>query len=242
MTSAPACLAIGGSDSCAGAGIQADLATFTRAGVKGCSAITALTAQNPDRIDRIEPVAVAQLEAEMLAIFDYYKVAAVKTGMLLDAAHVHCVAELLARRHTGRPLVVDPVMVASSGKQLLDDTGIATLTDELFPLATLITPNLPEAARLLGRSNGDLVEDAAELAVRYRTAVLLKGGHREDEAFITDILVSGDGDVQLFTHAKQAWDPERSHGTGCRLAAAIAAGLAIGRDLAEAIGNAIELV
>lgn len=235
----PVCLTIGGSDSSSGAGIQADLLSFQRLGIKGCSAITALTAQNPRRVSRIEPVPVAQLQAEIEAVFDYYQVAAVKTGMLVDAAHVQCVARLLGERHAGPMLVVDPVMVASSGAELLDDAGVRALAEKLFPLATLITPNLPEAERLLGGGSGDPVEDAASLAMRFHTSVLLKGGHGDGEV-VSDLLVTRDGDVEPFTHARQRWDEEQAHGTGCRLASAIAAYLARGMPLVEAVRSASE--
>lgn len=235
MSKPQACLAVGGSDSCGGAGIQSDLAVFARAGVKGCSAITALTAQNPDIVSRIEPSPVAQLEAEMLAIFDYYEISAVKTGMLLDAAHVQCVSRVLSERHAGKTVVIDPVILSSSGKTLLDDDGIEMICATLFPRATLITPNLPEASRLLGRPSGDPVEDASELAMRFHTSILLKGGHQEDSDRLTDVLVSTTGDVRLFSHPRQPWSRSQSHGTGCRLASGVAAELAKGHSLIRAV-------
>jgi len=235
------CLAIGGSDSCGGAGIQADLRIFAEAGVRGCSAITALTAQNPDRISRIEPVSISQLTAEMEAVFDYYDVAAVKTGMLVDAEHVAAVAECLQKQGDDRPLVIDPVMVASSGKPLLDTAGRQTLIARLFPMATLISPNIPEAEELLGHAILDPVEDAAALALRYRTNILLKGGHRDGNQ-LTDVLVSREGEVHLFHHPRRNWEPDRSHGTGCRLASGIAAGLVSGRELDAAIRYALDLL
>jgi len=238
----PVCLTIGGSDSCGGAGIQADLRIFAQAGIKGCSAITALTAQNPGSISRIEPVSVAQLAAEIDAIFSYYDVAAIKTGMLVDAEHVACIAGGMERHaDDSRALVVDPVMVASSGKALLDEAGRQTLTARLFPLATLITPNLPEAEQLLGHVILDPVEDAAELALQYRANVLLKGGHRDGDQ-LTDVLVSREGEVHLFHHPRREWGAERSHGTGCRLASGIAAGIATGRELADAVRYALDLL
>jgi len=234
------CLAIGGSDSCAGAGIQADLATFAAFGVKGCSAITALTAQNPDDICRIEASPLPQLEAEIRAIFDYYDVAAIKTGMLVDSDHIHLVAGLLEKHHSGKPLVVDPVMVSSSGEKLLDTSAIATLKSELLPLATLMTPNLPEAEMLLGRKVSDPAEDACELAGMFGSAVLLKGGHGKTKRLV-DMLYEVNGDVTPFVHHKRNLDAEQSHGTGCRLTAAITAQLAAGNiPLAEATARAIE--
>ena len=210
------CLAIGGSDSCAGAGIQADLATFAAFGVKGCSAVTALTAQNPSNIYRIEASPLQQLEAEIRAVFDYYDVAAIKTGMLVDSDHIHLVAGLLEKHHSGKPLVVDPVMVSSSGEKLLDTSAIATLKSELLPLATLMTPNLPEVEMLLGRKVSDPAEDACELAGMFGSAVLLKGGHGKTKRLM-DMLYEVNGDVTPFVHHKRNLDAEQSHGTGCRL-------------------------
>jgi len=234
------CLAIGGSDSCAGAGIQADLATFTAFRVKGCSAITALTAQNPEGICRIEVSPLPQLEAEIGAVFDYYEVAAVKTGMLVDADHIHLIAGLLEKHHSGKPLLVDPVMVSSMGEQLLDTSAIAILKSELLPIATLITPNFPEAEVLLGRKVSDPAEDACELAGIFGSAVLLKGGHGKTKRLV-DMLYEMNGDVTPFVHHKRSLDAEQSHGTGCRLAAAITAQLAAGNvPLAEATAKAVE--
>ncbi|MDX8402882.1 MAG: bifunctional hydroxymethylpyrimidine kinase/phosphomethylpyrimidine kinase, partial [Mariprofundaceae bacterium] len=170
----PVALTIGGSDSSGGAGIQADLQTFSAFGIKGCSAITALTAQNPEQITRIEPVSLIHLEAEIRAIFDYYDVQTVKTGMLYDADRVQLVAKLLKELHTGRPVIVDPVMVSSSGKTLLDEAALAILKHELFPVASLITPNIPEAEILLGETAKDA---SARLSDLFAVPTLLKGGH-----------------------------------------------------------------
>lgn len=194
-------------------------------GCRGCCAITALTAQNPQKIIRIESNPVAQMQAEMQAVFEYYDVAAVKTGMLLDADHVDGVIRMLQRFHAGYPVVVDPVMVSSSGCVLLDGAGRDLMTRELFPLASLITPNLPEASLLLGKDFGDPVEAAAELLLRFGVPVLLKGGHQQGNKLV-DILALLDGDMRFFTHPRQEWDADRAHGTGCRLAAAVAAHLA----------------
>jgi len=235
-----ACLAIGGSDSCGGAGIQADLAAFAAFGVRGCTAITALTAQSPNDISRIEASPLAQLEAEIRAAFSYYDVAAVKTGMLLDTAHISLVASLLQTLHKGRPVVVDPVLVATSGSRLLDTHALEVLCAELLPQATLLTPNLPEAAALLGKeASGDAAEDACRLAMQFHTAVLIKGGHAEGD-MLTDMLCDQQGEVSAFSHPRQAWDAEAAHGSGCRLASAIAAGLARETELHEAVAHAID--
>jgi hydroxymethylpyrimidine/phosphomethylpyrimidine kinase len=234
------CLTIGGSDSSAGAGIQADLATFNAFGLHGCSAITALTAQNPKQVTAVQPASLEQLEAQIRAVFDYYPVAAVKTGMLYDAERVALVAELMQKLHSGKPLIVDPVMISTSGAALLDESAVTTLEETLFPLATLIIPNLPEAAALLGREVDDSVEDADTLMMRYRAAILLKGGHSDDEFTLIDTLCEPNGVLTPIAHPKQEWGRDRAHGTGCRLASAIAAGLARGQKLPQAVNHAID--
>ncbi|MDQ6971431.1 MAG: bifunctional hydroxymethylpyrimidine kinase/phosphomethylpyrimidine kinase, partial [Mariprofundaceae bacterium] len=131
MEQRPVCLTIGGSDSCSGAGIQADLRSFEQLGARGCSAITALTAQNPKAVSRIEPAPLAQLDAEIHAVFDYYPIAAVKTGMLVDAEHIAVVVAALSEHHDGGVLIVDPVMISSSGALLLDGGGRSALQKAL---------------------------------------------------------------------------------------------------------------
>lgn len=232
-----ACLAIGGSDSCAGAGIQADLLTFNSFGIKGCSAITALTAQTPDNITRIEPVSPQQLEAEIRAAFAYYDIRVVKTGMLVDARRIELVVSLLKELHSGRPLIVDPVMIASSGKRLLDEQALVVLKSRLFPLATLITPNIPEAESLLDRKITDQRQALQALTKLVQTSVLLKGGHGEGDK-LSDILLS-DEKITVYEHARRAWDAEQAHGTGCRLASATAAGVALGKGLQQATQEAV---
>jgi hydroxymethylpyrimidine/phosphomethylpyrimidine kinase len=232
------CLAVGGSDSCGGAGIQADLAMFSRIGVAACSAITALTAQNPDRILRIEPSPCAQFEAELQAVLSYYEIAAIKTGMLVDTPHIRTLVESLTQNGMACPVVVDPVMVATSGTALLDDAAQQTLQSELFPLASLITPNLPEAARLLGSPVDDPVEAAAGLVQRFRCPVLLKGGHSGQDVLL-DVLCMTDGDVHLFKHPRLDWNKDQAHGSGCRLAAAITAYLALQAPMEEAVSQAL---
>ncbi len=234
----PVCLAIGGSDTCGGAGIQADLRMFDMLKAQGCSALTALTAQNPREIIRMDPVPLAQLDAEMQAVFDYYDVAVVKTGMLVDAEHVAVVAAALQQYHAGKPVVIDPVMVASSGAVLLDEGGRDALLSALVSQASLLTPNLDEAAYWLGRTIGHAKEDARILAGRFQCAVLLKGGHGEGKV-LSDVLAMPDGSVTSFEHALKAWSEEQRHGTGCRLAAAIAAYLALGEALEGAVSKGI---
>jgi len=241
MEQRPVCLSIGGSDSCGGAGIQADLRIFEQHGVIGCSAITALTAQNPDQITRIEPVSLAQLDAELHTVFDYYDVAAVKTGMLLDAEHIAVVGAALQQRHKQAALIIDPVMLASSGRRLLDAPAVEALVMALLPMATLLTPNLDEAAVLLGRPVSDARADCLELTETYGCSVLLKGGHGTGDVLL-DILCEPDGALTSIEHPRLDWNESKAHGSGCRLAAAIAAILAQNRaskGLADAVKQAV---
>ncbi|MFQ5518773.1 MAG: bifunctional hydroxymethylpyrimidine kinase/phosphomethylpyrimidine kinase [Mariprofundus sp.] len=244
MNKQPVCLTIGGSDSGGGAGIQADLRVFESLNVLGCSAITALTAQNPQRITRIEAVSLAQLDAEMHAVFDYYDVAAVKTGMLLDAEHVALVSALLSELHDGA-LIIDPVMIASSGKTLLEAGAVDTMIKALLPQATLITPNLDEAESLFGISAG--VQSKEEMQARkamqafaqhHDCAVLLKGGHGDTDQLL-DLLCEANGEISEFSHPRQDWTLQQRHGTGCRLASAVSAYLAYDLPLQQAVAKSI---
>ncbi len=235
--SRPVCLTIGGSDSCGGAGIQADLRVFEALDVHGCSAITALTAQHPAAVVRIEPVSLAQLDAEMHAVFDYYDVAVVKTGMLVDAEHIALISALLSQLHDGA-LVVDPVLVASSGRSLLDAGAIDALGQALLPQATLITPNFDETDALLGARCERGADGAAQLAERFGCAVLLTGGHGDGDQ-LSDELCLADGKRHCFRHARQPWNREQSHGTGCRLASAISAHLARDESLPRAVEQGV---
>jgi len=234
----PICLTIGGSDSGGGAGIQADLRIFEQFGIKGCSVITALTAQNPLEILRIEPVSLAQIDAELTAIFDYYDVAAVKTGMLMDAEHIAVISALLGEHHGGKPLVIDPVMVASSGRSLLNEGAVLTLKKALLTQATLVTPNLDEAAVFLNRPVNNTVEDATALMLKFGCAILLKGGHGDGDDLV-DVLCEANGKVTTFVHARQSWSTEQAHGSGCRLASAITTGLAENIPLTMAVSRSL---
>jgi len=173
-------------------------------------------------------------------VFDYYDVAAVKTGMLVDADRIALVSALLSELHQGA-LVVDPVMVSSSGRPLLDAGATHTLIHALAPLATLITPNFDEAGALFEHYGDDTAALPETMADRLNCAVLLKGGH-STEAQLTDRLCERSGALHTFTHARQAWDRDRSHGTGCRLAAAISANLAHAMPLPEAVEQAIQFL
>jgi hydroxymethylpyrimidine/phosphomethylpyrimidine kinase len=234
-------LTIAGSDSSGGAGIQADLKTFSAFGVYGASVITALTAQNTLGVTAVEAVAPSFVAAQMDAVLSDLEVGAIKTGMLANAAIVAMVARKL-RAGTPLPLVVDPVMVATSGDSLLAPDAVEALRRELLPLATLLTPNLPEAARLLATteatSESDAIAQAKALHALGCRAVLIKGGHGTGESAV-DILYDGAG-VQRLVHPRL--DTPHTHGTGCTLSAAIAALLAQGVGLSQAVGRAKEYV
>ncbi|WP_454918475.1 bifunctional hydroxymethylpyrimidine kinase/phosphomethylpyrimidine kinase [Xanthobacter sediminis] len=233
----PIALTIAGSDSSGGAGIQADLKTFSALGVYGASVITALTAQNTRGVTAIHDVPDDFVAAQMDAVFADLDVKAVKIGMLSRPGIIRAVAAGLDR-HGARPVVLDPVMVAASGARLLGDDAVATLIGELMPRADIITPNLPEAAALLGTepaaNEDDMQAQAERLMGLGARAVLMKGGHGTG-AESTDLLVTPSG-VTRFSAARH---PTRNtHGTGCTLSSAIAARLALGDDLTAAVGAA----
>ncbi|MEQ1576494.1 MAG: bifunctional hydroxymethylpyrimidine kinase/phosphomethylpyrimidine kinase [Hyphomicrobium sp.] len=230
-------LTIAGSDPSGGAGIQADLKTFTVLGVYGASVITALTAQNTMGVTGVLPVPPAFTDQQIDAVAADLNIAAIKTGMLGDTATVIAVAEGI-KRHGYTTVVADPVMVATSGDLLLAPDAIDAVRAMLIPLALLITPNLHEAAQLLGTQTA---ANVAEMEVQGRRllelgarAVLIKGGHMTGASAI-DVLVTRD----RVTHvAAQRVDTRNTHGTGCTLSAAIAAHLALGCDLEQAVHRA----
>ncbi len=233
-TSPPIALTIAGSDPSGGAGIQADIKTFTALGVYGASVITALTAQNTLGVTGVHKVPADFIRAQFDAVTSDLAISAIKTGMLGDEETVLTVAALLAREKPSA-LVVDPVMVATSGDILLAPDAIKALRDTLIPLADLITPNVPEAAALLAmpcaQSDADMVAQAQALMRLGCGAVLLKGGHsRGDDA--VDVLVTSDA---MHRFKRPRIDTRNTHGTGCTLAAAIAAGLARGQLLPDAV-------
>jgi hydroxymethylpyrimidine/phosphomethylpyrimidine kinase len=230
-------LTIAGSDSSGGAGIQADLKTFSAFGVYGASVVTALTAQNTLGVQGIHAVPPAFVAAQLESVLSDLKVGAVKTGMLADAQIVKAVARGL-QATPSLPLVVDPVMVATSGDVLLKPEAVDAVRRELIPLAHLITPNLPEAAILLGSAEAEteaqMLDQARGLLALGCRAVLLKGGHATGEAAI-DLLADPAGVERL---ALPRLDTPHTHGTGCTLSAAIAALLAQGEPLATAVRRA----
>jgi len=228
---------IAGSDSSGGAGIQADLKTFSALGVYGASVITALTAQNTRGVTAIHDVPPDFITAQMDAVFSDLKVEAVKIGMLSRPAAIEAVAAGLAR-HGARQVVLDPVMVAASGDRLLAPEAIDVLRRVLIPRARLITPNLPEAAALLdgpvAANEAEMRQQGERLLALGANAVLMKGGHAEGRESV-DLLVEPTA-VARFVAERIA--TRNTHGTGCTLSSAVAAGLAKGRDLAAAVGEA----
>jgi len=234
-------LTIAGSDSGGGAGIQADLKTFARFGVYGTSAITAVTAQNTVGVRAWERVSPTLVSAQIDAVAEDLRPAAIKSGMLGDADVVRAVASAV-RRHALSPYVLDPVMAATSGDALLTPDAIAAIVDELFPLATLVTPNLDEAALLLGERPADVgaMERAARALVQTRgaRAALVKGGHLSS-ADLVDVLFDGRS-IRRFSHRRIA--TRSTHGTGCTLSAAIAASMALGDSMEGAVARGLDYV
>ncbi len=234
----PVALTIAGSDSGGGAGIQADLKTFAAFGCFGTSAIVAVTAQNTLGVHAIHAVPPAIIDAQLAALATDLPPDACKTGMLATAELVHLVADRIAEYRWGR-YVLDPVMVASSGDPLLEPDAISALRDRLLPLTACVTPNLDEAELLTElevRDPDSMVRAGEALLEAGARAALVKGGHLESD-IVVDILVMPDG-VHRFTRPRIA--TRSTHGTGCTLAAAITAGLALGRPLQVAVPDALD--
>ena len=241
----PVALSIAGSDSSAGAGIQADLKTFSALGVYGLTAVTCIVAEVPGKVSRIEPVSARIVREQIEVLVKNFPIGAIKTGLLCSAEIISAVAKAI--RSTGRisapriPVVIDPVIVATSGDLLLELAAIETYEKELFPFASLITPNLNEAERLLGTEIKDrqaMRRAGKKLEREFGTAILVKGGHLEGDAAL-DLLFVG-GKVVEFS-APKAFGVA-THGTGCTYSAAISAGLASGLALEEAIRRAKKFV
>lgn len=230
-------LSIAGSDPSGGAGIQADLKTFSARGVYGMAALTALTAQNTQGVTGVHAVPPAFVAAQIEAVFADVRVDAVKIGMIASAEIARAVAETLAR-YRGMPIVLDPVMIAKGGAPLLAKEAVAALTQYLLPLATLLTPNLPEAAALLGEAEATdratMQQQAQRLCALGAEAVLVKGGHLgTDES--PDVLAIGQ-EIHWFEGKRTA--TKNTHGTGCTLSSAIAAELAKEHSPQQAIATA----
>lgn len=230
-------LTVAGSDSGGGAGIQADLLTFAARGVFGTTAITCLTAQNPDGVSAVEALPPPFVREQIEQVARYFSLGAAKTGMLLNAGIIGEVANFFAG-HRDLPLVVDPVMVATSGAVLLEEAAITALREQLLPRATIITPNLDEAAVLLDQSirPEDMGDATQRLCDTFGTAVLLKGGHLPGDQLVDMLAIPGDG-TRLYRHERIPG--VHTHGSGCTLASAIAAELAKGEALPDAVETAL---
>ena len=232
-------LTIAGSDSSGGAGIQADLKTMTALGVYGMSAITALTAQNTTGVQSIFEVTPKFLEEELDSIFTDIFPDSVKIGMVSNAELIRVISKKL-REHNAKNIVVDPVMVSTSGSKLMEDGAKDTLLSELFKVADIITPNIPEAEALTGqsiKSKDDMVEAAKKIGEFFEGYILLKGGHSTDDA-----------DDLLYKNSEKIWikgeriENPNTHGTGCTLSSAIASYLAMGHDVPESVHLAKEFI
>jgi len=232
-------LTIAGSDCSGGAGIQADLKTFTSLGIYGMSAITALTAQNTTGVFSVHDIPVKMVAEQLDAIFNDIKPDAVKIGMVYLPEIIEIIAEKLIE-YKAKNIVLDPVMVSTSGCPLMAPEASETLQKKLFPLAKVITPNMAEASFLIGLPSGKSIENkeemimaAKKISTHYKGAILLKGGHLKDTS--DDLLYVNDN---VFWYEGQRIDTPNTHGTGCTLSSAIAAYLAIGNNLEDAISNA----
>ena len=233
-------LTIAGSDSGGGAGIQADLKTFRALDVFGASAVTCLTAQNPDGVEAVEATAPDMVAAQIRAVCEGFPVGAAKTGMLFSSEIILAVCGALRSAAVAR-LVVDPVMVATSGAKLLRDGAVAALCSHLIPLATVMTPNASEAEILWGHSIGtieDLRRAASELSERFGTACVAKGGHVRSDRVVDVLCADGEETVMRGPRIEAA----ETHGTGCTFSAAMAALLAKGASLADAAAGAKQFV
>ena len=236
---APIAMTIAGSDSGGGAGIQADLKTFSALGVYGASTLTAITAQNTVAVTAVHELPTEIIAAQIEAVITDIGVDAVKTGMLSSSAIVETVAREI-RRYGIENLVVDPVMVAKSGDPLLRQEAVYSLKTRLAPLAALVTPNVPEAETLTGliiQTDEDMREAARRIVDMGAGAVVVKGGHREGPA--TDLFYDGNGFTEF---SAERFDTVNTHGTGCTFASAAAAGLAQGKTVLDAVAQAKEYV
>jgi hydroxymethylpyrimidine/phosphomethylpyrimidine kinase len=231
----PIVLTIAGSDSGGGAGIQADIKAMSATGSFACSVITAITSQNTQGVSAIFPIPLDHVSSQLDAVFNDLNVAAVKVGMLADSSIIKVVADKV-KQFQPKHLVIDPVMVATSGDLLLEQSAISTLKEELIPLADIITPNLPEGAALTGKtvpeSEADMQDMVEELRALGAKAVLLKGGHLEQDENSNDLLILPTSTTLI---SAKRFPTKNTHGTGCTLSSAIASYLAQGNDLTQAV-------
>jgi hydroxymethylpyrimidine/phosphomethylpyrimidine kinase len=240
-TKIPVALTVAGSDSGGGAGIQTDLKTFAAIGVHGTSAITCVTAQNPKGVLGIQAIKAEMVTKQLEAIFAEFQPGAAKTGMLFSTEIIRAVAKFF-REHRRVPLIVDPVMIATSGARLLKPSAIQVIERELLPLAALVTPNLAEAEVLVGHKISSLDEmkiAAREIHQRFGCAALVKGGHLRSSADAIDIFYDAKTEIILRTKFIKGIS---THGTGCTFSAAIAGNLARGLSLVDSIREAKKLI
>lgn len=233
MYKPPVVLTIAGSDCSSGAGIQADIKAFSYFGTHGLTAVTCVVAETPNQVVSIHPVPPAILQDQIKVLLETYQISAIKTGMLYSKSHIVAITELLEQQSI--PLIVDPVMVATSGTHLLKDDAVAAYTTRLLPITTLVTPNLPEASVLLGEeiSRLDQLENAAqEISNIYNTSCLIKGGHLPSENKRVDVLWH---QGQAYHYSASTVDVDSTHGTGCTLSAAITANIGRGHSLPDAV-------
>ena len=243
--SVPVALTIAGSDSSAGAGIQADLKTFSALGVYGLTAVTCVVAEIPGKVSRIEPLSAEIVREQIEVLVKNFQIGAIKTGLLYSAEIISAVAQVIRSIGTNSalrvPVVIDPVIVATSGDLLLKPTAIETYENELFPIASLITPNLNEAERLLGMEIKDrqaMRRAGKELEGEFETAILLKGGHLKGDAALDLLFIDG----KVVEFSAPFVRGVATHGTGCTYSAAITAGLASDLPLERAIRRAKKFV
>jgi hydroxymethylpyrimidine/phosphomethylpyrimidine kinase len=241
----PVALSIAGSDSSAGAGIQGDLKTFSALGVYGLTAVTCIVAEVPGKVSRIEPVSARIVRDQVEVLAKSFQITAIKTGLLCSGEIISAVAKAIRDMHKTFapriPLVIDPVFVATSGNPLLEPAAIEIYEKELFPLASLITPNLDEAGRLLGtkiENRQSMRHAGKELAKRFGTGILLKGGHLTGDSAVDLLFANG----KVMEFSVPFVRGVATHGTGCTYSAAITAGLATGLSLEKAITEAKKFV
>lgn len=240
MKTPPVALTIAGADCSGGAGLQADTKVFQHHGIHGLSAVTCIVSETANVVRAVQPVPPKLVADQISLLLDSFPVAATKTGILHSAAHIACVSELM-KQHEVRKLVVDPVMIASTGAPLIENEAITSYKDLLLPLASLATPNLPEAEALLGEpinSEAEAESAALKLAETHQTSILLKGGHRSCDS-CDDVLAYQE---QVHWFRSPRIKSAASHGTGCTLSAAITSRLALGDELLTAIVAAKEFI
>lgn len=230
----PVALTIAGSDSGGGAGIQADIKTFSSLGVFGMSAITAITAQNTKGVRGIQSISPEILRGQIEAVQDDFQVDAIKIGMLHNRETIDLVADLLPA-FGGIPIILDPVMISTSGSKLLEDDAIRSIVERLFPMATLLTPNIPEAEFLSDlkiKNDKDIYVAAEILFGKGSPSLLIKGGHMEGDNMVDRLFISGEEPLVL---TSPTVNTNNTHGTGCTLSSAIAAYMALGNSLRDAV-------